>query len=61
VPVLAFYLGDEGYTIERSPSPIRLTPIDVTRGMFAALVGYALLLAGYVVPIGAWISRSRRA
>ena len=57
VPVLAFYLGDEGYTIERSPSPIRLTPIDVTRGMFAALVGYALLLAGYVVPIGAWISR----
>ncbi len=52
VPVFLFYVGDIGYTERWSPSPIPLTPRDVTRGMLVALVGYATLLAGYVLPLG---------
>lgn len=57
VPVFSFYLGEEGYTMDRSPSPVPLTPPDVTLGMVAALLGFVTLLAGYALPIGAFIGR----
>jgi hypothetical protein len=52
LPVFVFYLGDAGYLPEASPNPIPLTPPVVTRGLLAALVGYAVLLAGYALPLG---------
>jgi hypothetical protein len=52
LPVFVFYLGSGGYDPDLSPNPLPLTPSDVARGVFAAAVGYAALLAGYALPIG---------
>jgi hypothetical protein len=56
LPIFVFYLGPSGYTPEASPNPIPLTPEVVTRGALAALVGYAMLLAGYALPAGAMMA-----
>lgn len=58
VPVFAFYLGSAGYDPETAISPIPLTPDVVTRGLFAALVGYAMLLAGFTLPFGRMASKA---
>jgi hypothetical protein len=52
VPVFVFYLGESGYQPEGAPNPIPLTPETVTKGALAALVGYAMLLAGFFLPLG---------
>lgn len=58
VPVVVFYLGDSGYSIESAPNPIPLTPEVVTRGMVAAFAGYALLLVGYLLPFGSFAANA---
>jgi len=52
LPVFVFYLGADGYDPELSPSPIPLTAPDVARGILAALIGYAVMLAAFALPIG---------
>jgi hypothetical protein len=56
VPVFVFYLSDWGYQPEHSPNPIPLTPRDTTRAMLVAFVSYLMLLGGYALPIGRWLS-----
>lgn len=58
IPVFVYYAGEVGYIHEVSPnpSPIPLTPDDVARGALAALLGYAVMLAGYALPVGKVVS-----
>jgi hypothetical protein len=58
LPVFVFYVGDSGYHADQQPNPIPLTPADVTRGMLAGLIGYVMLLAGYALPLGRWVSNA---
>ena len=64
LPVFVFYLGDAGYHPDASPNPIPLTPRVVTTGMLAAFIGYAVLLAGFALPLGSmaasFVPRMRR-
>ena len=52
LPALVFYVRDAGYPAQDPITPIPLTPAVVSRGMFAALVAYAVLLTGYALPLG---------
>lgn len=54
LPAFVFFLGDSGYQPgAASPNPILLTPPDVSRGLIAAFVAYAVLLAAFSLPLGA--------
>lgn len=52
LPVFVFYLGGAPYDEVASGYPRILSPADVTRGLFAALLGFAMILIGYALPIG---------
>ena len=58
VPVFVFYVGHTGYLPEAISNPVPLSPGAVTRGVIAATVGYASLLAGNLLPVGAAIARN---
>src|SRR5688572_9112282 len=59
VPVFVFYIGEIGYIqdVGPTPSPIPILPQDIALGTLAALLGYATLLLGYVIPVGKLASR----
>jgi hypothetical protein len=59
VPVFVFYIGEIGYIqdVGPTPSPIPIVPADIARGTLAALLGYTVLLIGYVSPVGKIVSR----
>ena len=54
VPVFVFYIGEIGYIqdVGPTPSPIPIVPHDIALGALAALLGYVMLLIGYVIPVG---------
>ena len=57
VPVFVFYLGASVYDPLASPNPNPLTPETVTWGVIAALVGYVMLVAGNLLPVGGALAR----
>jgi hypothetical protein len=57
-PVFVFYLGSNGYDPEVNPSPIPLTPDTIAPGLIAALVGFVVFLAGFLLPIGGAAARA---
>jgi hypothetical protein len=52
LPSVMFHLFGSGYEPGAEPNPIPLTGSALARGMLAALLGYAALLAGYALPLG---------
>jgi hypothetical protein len=57
MPVFVFYLGPSPYEPLASPNANQLTPEAVKWGVIAALVGYLMLVAGNLLPVGGALAR----
>jgi hypothetical protein len=58
LPVFVSYLGTSGYGKDTFAELQRVTPADIARGELAALVSFAMMLAGYALPLGAATARA---
>jgi hypothetical protein len=58
LPVFTAYLGTSGYGPDSFVQLRGVTPEDIAWGEFMAFVAYAMLLAGYALPVGRAVARA---